>query len=339
MKRVTTLDGWRGIAILLVIVGHAGDRFRGQMWAEQAWLGVDIFFVVSGYIITTKLLEERQKTGTFSIRKFYERRVRRIAPAPIVYLAVLLLLSKHLYDFRFSEVMGCLLLFRNYQEAWHPGGVYTGHFWSLSVEEHFYLIWPAVLLWLKNRWAVWFAGAAAVLCAAWRSYDYASTSWVSTLFGGCDPLPWSHAIRTDTRIDGLMIGSMLALILPKIRLFILRNFPKETPLLCGFPLLLITQRANGKPTLPTYLLIAIALCSTLVVEEGLAHKWLNNRVIVWVGRISFSLYVWQELFLRHPLGYVPAFAMFPYNIVLAFAFAAASYYFVEQRFIRRPETR
>jgi peptidoglycan/LPS O-acetylase OafA/YrhL len=138
--RIRTLDGWRGVAIALVLLDHAASysRYRKMLWANLGSFGVDIFFVVSGYIITLRFLEERERTFTVNLRHFYLRRVFRILPLVLVYLSTLCLLSVfvNLVDFHGNEIYGSLFFFRDYQYAAHPGGVYTAHFWSLSIEEH-----------------------------------------------------------------------------------------------------------------------------------------------------------------------------------------------------------
>jgi len=142
MKRITTLDGWRGVAISLVIAEHAGwERFPHQLWNGLGSLGVDIFFVLSGYIITTRLIQERAATGTISLSSFYVRRAFRILPVVGCYIAVLAVLSLFLpMDVRASQLAGSLFFFRNYQFAATWTGIYTAQFWSLSIEEHFYLL-------------------------------------------------------------------------------------------------------------------------------------------------------------------------------------------------------
>jgi peptidoglycan/LPS O-acetylase OafA/YrhL len=127
-----------------------------------------------------------------------------------------------------------------------------------------------------------------------------------------------------------MLGCALALLLaqPKVHRFVFRNFPKETPIVCGFPILLLVLNSRDVPSLAIYALIAFAIASTLVVEEGLAHKWLNFGPLTWIGRISFSLYVWQQLFMIRPPGHsgIPA----PFNLICALIAAALSFYFIEQ---------
>ena len=101
----------------------------------------------------------------------------------------------------------------------------------------------------------------------------------------------------------------------------------------GCLLVLNIKRSHADPTLSTYALVAVIVASTLVVEDGLVHKWLNSRLLVWIGTISFSAYVWQSLFLIRPsttvfpLGRLSAF---PLNLVCVFAVSALSYYFIER---------
>src|ERR1700751_4859827 len=148
LLRIRTLDGWRGLAIVLVTAQHAAiwSRFRYRIWANLGSLGVDIFFVVSGYIITLRLLEEMERTSTIDLRSFYCRRAFRMLPLVCAYLLTLTILSASitLPGFHTSEILGSLFFFRNYQVAATGDGFYTMHFWSLAVEEHFYLLWPAL---------------------------------------------------------------------------------------------------------------------------------------------------------------------------------------------------
>jgi peptidoglycan/LPS O-acetylase OafA/YrhL len=337
--RIHTLDGWRGVAILLVIANHAAShsRFDRQLWTHLCTLGVDIFFVVSGYIITLRFLEERDKSSTIDLGSFYVRRVFRILPLVCAYLLTLVVLSRFidLGDIRPSEILGSLFFFRNYQlAASPPHGLYTAHFWSLSIEEHFYLIWPAVLMWLGNRRAVWFAAIGAVACAIWRAYNLAHpVVWIRQILP--NPDQFALQTRTDVRLDGLLLGCTVAILLahPPVRNFISRNFPKETPLLLAVVLGLNVWRTYTQPTLSSYLLISAMLASTLVIEEGLAHKGLNWRPLIWIGTISYSAYIWQELFLTRPdastfpLG---PLCRPPLNLICVLAISSASFFFIER---------
>lgn len=335
MNRIRSLDGWRGIAILLVITDHVSrPKYVGHIWASLGNLGVDIFFVLSGYIITARLIEEREKTSTINLSSFYIRRAFRILPLVCLYLGALYAISLFVdMDLRPSQLAASLFFFRNYQRAANPDGIFTSHFWSLSIEEHFYLLWPLLLLKLKNKRAAWVGGVAACLCAAWRAYDVAHPDGPIGRFlpGATAPV---RDFRTDVRLDGLFLGCLLAILLtyPTVRAFLFRNCPKEMPLVLALFLLLNEQRTDGLPALGNYLLIVGMVTSTLIVHEGLAFKLLNSRFLVTVGVISYSLYVWQQLFLVHPFYADPMgpLGRFPLNLLCAFAVAACSYYFIEK---------
>jgi peptidoglycan/LPS O-acetylase OafA/YrhL len=340
--RIRTLDGWRAVAILLVLFEHAAvySRFHKQIWANLGNFGVDVFFVISGYIITLRLIEERKKTGDVCLRSFYLRRAFRILPLVAVYLSVLCVLSAfgRLVDLRWPEVLGSALFFRNYQLNWNPSGAFTTHFWSLSIEEHFYLLWPALFVWLGNRRALGVALAGAASCALWRAYALANPH---ILAGHLQfvPSPGVLIWRTDMRCDGLLLGCSMAILLSwePGRSFVLRNFPKETPIFLLTLLVLNLGRTQGWPSLSTYVLVALLLVSTSVVEEGLVHRWLNYRWLAWIGTISYSIYVWQQVFFFRPDGeFLPMgiLSTFPFNLVCVFALSALSYRFLERSFIR-----
>ena len=339
-SRIGVLDGWRGVAILLVIVSHAATptRFEHRMWASLGSFGVDIFFVISGYIITLRFIEEKKTSSSTNLRVFYQRRAFRILPVVLFYLFTLCALSLFLdlRDFHRSEILGSLLFFRNYQYAADPVGTYTIQFWSLSIEEHFYLLWPAIFSWLGNKRAFWFAMVGAVSCAIWRIYySTHADGWLGRMFPGGGGRLW----RTDTRFDGLMLGCAAAILItqPRIREFVWRNFPKEAPLVLAILLEINLFRTNAMPSLSTNALIALLLVSTTSVDEGLAHRFLKSRPLVWLGTISYSVYVWQQLFFFPPLGPNPPLGVlvtFPINIISIMIVSTLSFYLIERPCLR-----
>jgi len=337
-RRIRTIDGWRGVAILLVLADHAlhDTRFNTQPWANLGCRGVDVFFVISGYIITLRFLVEREKTTTLSLGNFYFRRAFRILPLVFAYLTTICTLSLflNLVDFHQSELWGSLFFYRNYEQAVHPLGVYTTHFWSLSIEEHFYLLWPALLLFWGNRRALWFSATAAAACGMWRLYDCTHPdSALGRLLPGSTPA--LRMLRTDARFDGLLLGCALAILLsrPEVRGFIHRNFPKETTLIAAILVLINLQTTHNWPTLSTYCLVCLMLAATLVVQEGLAHQFLNSRFMVWLGTISYSVYVWQQLFLlrpEHSASPLGILGTFPVNVICVLMVSSASFYWLER---------
>jgi peptidoglycan/LPS O-acetylase OafA/YrhL len=320
------------VAILLVLIQHAEryGRFKDQYWTNLGSFGVDIFFVLSGYIITTRLISERTLHGRIDLRGFYLRRAVRILPLVVIYLLALCLVSRLTYlGYRWEELIGSLFFFRNYQFAANPRGMYTLHFWSLSIEEHFYLMWPASFLWLRTKRALWFATLCASASALWRFYEWGHP--------GVHLFPNSvgfHILQTDARLDGLFLGAALAILLSFTRVqdFILTNFQKETPVILLPAIALNLTLARGGPSFTLYLLIALAIAYTVIVKDGPMCWCLNLRPIVWVGKISYSLYIWQQVFLFHPSGHLPfgRLSVLPLNLICAFTVATCSFYFIER---------
>ena len=145
MNRIPTLDGWRGIAVLLVLVGHFSGRVNT---GELGWLtliglhGVAIFFVLSGFLITTILQREFEATGRVDLRRFYLRRFFRLMPCAWCYLLAILgppgLLMRTIVPGR--DLLSCVFFWRNYYHDSAFADAFTSHFWSLAIEEQFYLV-------------------------------------------------------------------------------------------------------------------------------------------------------------------------------------------------------
>lgn len=202
-----TLDGWRAIAILLVVVDHAVGALRDPhpalMRFRLGFLGVYIFFGISGLLITTRLIEEQAMRGGTSLKVFFIRRAFRILPPLLAMLGIVGLAGvAGLIPMPLPLWLFALALLRNYtppgEVAGHYPGWYTAHVWSLSVEEHFYLLWPAALLILGTRRAAKVAVCCVVLIAAWR---IASIHWnlIPEVYG---PPQW----RSDTTLDAILPG-------------------------------------------------------------------------------------------------------------------------------------
>ena len=195
------LDGLRGVAILLVILSHAHvPLFDG------AFFGVDLFFVLSGYLITALLLIEHQSSGRLDYWRFYRRRFFRLMPALALFLAAYCLMAPLLWpglDDVFSDALVSILYLADYGIAFfdRPGTLL--HMWSLSVEEHFYLLWPPLLMLLLRRTPrgeLWRPIALLWLLATlWR------VLWVAQ-----GQLFYEVFFRFDTRASGLLAGALLA---------------------------------------------------------------------------------------------------------------------------------
>ena len=209
-----TLDGWRAVAIVLVLFAHASESIRNALpfllpddlsgLKKIGLFGVQLFFGLSGFLITSKLLEEETRNGQISLRSFYIRRCFRILPAALGFLLVVGLLSlAGVLDVGIGRWLSTLFFAANYSTSEHSW--YLGHFWSLAVEEHFYFLWPAAFLVLRVRQRrLALALALAVAVAIWRMVDFKFHITASTAaeFWG----------RTDIQADGILWGVCVALL-------------------------------------------------------------------------------------------------------------------------------
>ncbi len=186
-EHIPTLDGWRAISVLAVMWYHAipcglSPGTIAFRLAIRAHLGVDIFFAISGFLICGKLLQELQKTGSISLKLFYLRRCCRIFPAVWVYLFVLCMLASIGWTTSEGwEFSSTLFFVCNYFPSYHGTvlGRYTAQFWSLAVEEHFYSLWPGIVLATgrDQRRLGWIALTLALAVFAWRAVD-ATHGWL-----------------------------------------------------------------------------------------------------------------------------------------------------------------
>jgi peptidoglycan/LPS O-acetylase OafA/YrhL len=337
MKRyLPTLDGWRALAILMVILFHDGPHSMGRVgtgWFQENGLrGVDIFFSISGLLICSRLLAEEAEQGKIGLQGFYIRRAFRILPPAFCYLAVLGILGlAGVLPLIPKEWFAALFFYRNYSRlSTIPGHMdwYSGHFWSLAVEEHFYLILPSILVFVPRSWRIAVLGGMVAVVAAWRIYRQQKLAWIFLL---------QH---TEMRLDALLVPAIIAILLTQPRsrsilLAVARFWLVPSAVLIylvssgQFPV--ITPMAES-------FMLPIVLLGTVAYPDGLFARFLETLPLRWVGRISYSLYLWQQMFFNEhfyswfkPLGFVQAF---PMRWLMLFGCAAASYYLVERPSIR-----
>ncbi|WP_446745345.1 acyltransferase family protein [Silvibacterium acidisoli] len=313
IRRIASLDGLRAIAILLVLVFHASESDGFPHWmalpSPYGGFGVRIFFVISGYLITTLLLREEEKTGTISLKSFYIRRSYRIFPAAYVFILAVALFGHHLA--RLKDFLVAIFYVQNYSSH----APIFWHLWSLSIEEQFYLIWPLLfLLFPRRRTGILIAGIA-----------------ISPIFRGLayvlhypSMLQWFPSME-----DALATGCLLAVLgtrLDPFRKWIDRLI---IPIVVLTVVMLALPYPHGFQPLVLFTLLNVGI--TLSVDHFIRHPYrlLNNPPIEWIGRLSYSLYLWQEpfLFVRSLHGW---WTRFPANFAMAFLFACASYYLVEK---------
>lgn len=351
-ERLPGLDGLRGIAAWCVVFYHVtmSPGFPNapgvaRVLSRIGLQAVPLFFVLSGFLITHLLLAEEEKYGRLSLRLFYARRALRILPAALVYLLVLALLTPLLgLTVRMGDIAAAAFFYRNFYyggwAAWAhqlpDGFAYTGHYWSLSVEEHFYAFWPLLLVALRRSWRRPLVIALLALIPLWRIINLKVYS-----FGGMNY--W----RTDLVLDYLLAGALLALLFhhAPARAWLRRFAHPWVALPAVVGLFGPSAREGFDPhgmlmKLAFFLEISVraaSLCVLLAVFVQGAGGWfqrvLDSRLLVWCGKISFSLYLWQQLFNLHELP-CSWMGCFPANLLGALLAAVASCYLIEQPFLK-----
>ena len=323
-----TLDGWRAVAILGVLGDHMfwGDPHLGRYGHIVTGLlgekGVTLFFGISGFLITWRLLEEREKFGVISLRSFYLRRACRILPASTTYLVAIGLLGlAGLLAVNPHSWLSALCFYRDYSNT---SDWLTGHFWSLSIEEHFYLFWPALLALLGLPRAVKSASVLTVSLVVWRWLEW-SHGWLGRY------LPrvgfW---FRSDTRLDAFLCACLIAILFFNSSVRV--SSRSWWGVLLVYLALALHPRHSG---LSTTVEFGLSLCvPLLLVGTAFNPQWGISRVlelsmIRWIGRISYSLYLWQQLFLGNGRT-----GMLPLRMAAVFLCASASFYFIEKPMIR-----
>jgi len=326
-QRIPSLDGIRAVAIGLVLLAHLGGKrgFPLSAYAAEFFgtgnLGVRIFFVLSGFLITGLLLREIEQTGTVRLRTFYLRRVLRIFPAYYVYLAATALAAAVGWE---ALRPGDLLHSFTYTENYHADHAWAvGHAWSLSVEEQFYMLWPAVLV-LAGR-ARGLRVALAVVCLV---PFIRVAEWYS---------PATHAnvgYTFETVADSLASGALLAGY--RAQLWSMRWYRALlTPRwIAAVAVLVLIVAAQDRPRVQslvgmTMMNMGIALIVDYFVRmpAGAMGRILNTAAMRRVGVLSYSIYLWQQPFLDAARR--NWWTTFPISVLMIAGCAAASYYLVE----------
>lgn len=286
-----SLDGLRALAVLAVLMAHFEVRL-----GSGGMVGVDVFFVLSGFLITTLLLQEQDDTGRIHFGGFYRRRAARLLPALTVMLAataVVVSLTGVERRRTLEAAAPVLFYFGNWwRVAGHDLGP-LGHTWSLAVEEQFYLIWPVLLL-LTRRWWQATVGLAVV------GVGVALAVRVVACSDGRCVIRTYHS--TDTRMDGLLIGVMVAVAFH--RDWLLRLPPRLTgaagwgalaalAVIAISPLHWDSYWYDTGGMTATALLSAVVLVGVLVHEQGSLTRFLAWRPLVLVGVVSYGVYLYQ----------------------------------------------
>lgn len=328
MKRIPGLDGLRAVSILMVLAGHiAGTRHAYSLktfllFGDLAHFGVRVFFVISGYLITSLLIGEFEKTGTVSIKAFYLRRTLRIFPAFYFFLFIIALCSQlGLISLGNGDLLHGLTYTINYfpQRSW-----IVGHIWSLSVEEQFYLLWPATIVVFGLRRAS--LGAIGVVLLAPVLRFIVLQHWGSAPVGEWFP----------TTADSIATGCLLAVCMNHLELPF--DWRKVTYFWPGFAVLafLLNLKSSGRLSAGIFetlinFCIAICIAHFATTTAGRTARLLNSQPAVFIGGLSYSLYLWQQPFLNRTSDAICC--VFPLNLILAFCAAVICHYAVEKPFL------
>ncbi|UFH52512.1 acyltransferase [Spirosoma sp. KNUC1025] len=341
MNRIASLDGIRAVSILMVLLAHAQLSFPHFIAYHPAYdyiansrLGVKIFFVISGYLITRLLMTEFAKTGQVSLKQFYIRRIFRIFPVFYLYILVVLLLKWYVVPdifTNYSQVGVAALYLWNYKHLLiqniptDKGNWFFGHFWSLSMEEQFYLLWPISFIKLSRRTLIISTGLIIALMPFVRLATY---QWMPSSRG-------QVSMMLQTGGDAVLIGCLGALLEKQLlSKQILKS--KVVIILAALFIFVIdlycSHRFGGKYSLTigmslTNVCILILLFWCIYVPSFVS-RLLNSKLMIHIGILSYSLYIWQQLFLSHTThAWVNKF---PQNLVLVMVVAHISYYLIEK---------
>lgn len=332
----SSLDGLRGVAIIMVVLSHLNLPpaiyplifFNGHM-------GVLIFFVISGFLITTLCLKEKVLTKDISLKNFYIRRALRIFPVAYLYILVITILNLVFkLSIPYMSILGAALYlmnftsyFRKYYYSWH-----TGHYWSLSVEEQFYLIVPFIL---KKNFRLYlllilfiifilpiFMCLQSIFPALNVNVLYAFTHFLvkfQSIAIGClfSVLMFKYPVDKDILTKNKVILNVLAIIL--ILAIQYNDFLTLQSMFSGIAVSFLTG----------YIIV-----SNIVPAKDFLFKLLNSKALKIVGVLSYSIYIWQEVFTSNDKKLPYFMITFPYNVLCIISVSCLSYYFYERFFLK-----
>jgi peptidoglycan/LPS O-acetylase OafA/YrhL len=336
-RNIPSLDGMRAISILLVVVAHTSQFFSHwtriplSSYLLFAHTGVSVFFIISGFLITSLLLKELNATGTIALKRFYLRRAFRIFPPFYFYLGIIfLLVLVGVFHTPLRAFFFAAIYTSDYYLGSGSGFGGLQHLWSLSVEEQFYLLWPAALLFLGKRRAISLAWFLVLVSPLSRAITYVV-------------LAPPHRAMVDrmfhSSIDTIMFGCLLALLWDNDRFNRLqRRWMGGWAVAGAFCFLFLIDPMLQAHFNAAYSLLvgmtldgfSICIISIYVVKqpEKPLGRILNTPLLRHIGVISYSLYLWQSIFT------VEAGQFFPLNLLAILACAELSYWAIERPSLR-----
>jgi peptidoglycan/LPS O-acetylase OafA/YrhL len=333
------LDGLRALAVIAVLIYHARPA-----WLPGGFLGVEVFFVISGFIITRGLLTEWETTGRIAVRAFWLRRARRLLPAVLLLIAVTLAYAALFQADQLSNLRGDALAALLYVTNWHQIIAHQSYFdsfarpsmlrhlWSLGVEEQFYFIWPLLLMLgmpiLKRGVLLGLIVAGIVASALGMALLYDPAGDASRVYYG-----------TDTRAAALLTGAALAFIVSGWHLAESRRLVPRTLALIGFAALALVLGAalwldESQPLLYRGGFLAVSLTSAIVIlaatQPNTFTKLLSVTPLRWLGVRSYGIYLWHWPIYMLIWPNEPTLGELAAQITAVILMAAASYQLVEK---------
>jgi peptidoglycan/LPS O-acetylase OafA/YrhL len=339
-----SLDGLRALSIIAVVYHHAQGQLAFGKLSGRGFLGVDLFFVISGFLIVTLLLRERSRTGDISLRHFVARRALRIMP---LYYGVIVLSVVLFVGLRGSDRQGQLFLselpyYLTYTTNWFHPATLLAITWSLSAEEQFYLVWPPIEKYLRGAVvvAVVLVGLSQVIQLGlidrwllawfgWSKDDPAmlrETTFTPILLG----VIVAHVMHTPrgfARLAGVLGGRAVPAVLLLVMIGLLAGAPDD---IRGWP----------RPTLQ--LMMAALVISCTVREDHVLAGLFQWAPVRRIGALSYGIYLWH-MFVLDPVmrvtkkGWLSGYLLFPVTLALSVAVAQVSYSLYEERFLRLRE--
>jgi peptidoglycan/LPS O-acetylase OafA/YrhL len=335
---IPALDGMRAVAILLVVAAHFG---LGEI--VPGGFGVTLFFFISGFLITRLLIAEASKAGTISVSAFYVRRFLRLGPALLMMVAmVTLAYYQFVGPINGSQVLAAVFYIMNYFVIF--GGSETmpfGVLWSLAVEEHYYLAYPLLFSrgwrYRKKFLAVLILLSAVVLL------------WRVTLILGLHSGTERTYYATDTRVDSILYGAILAWTIEiTCCTAIIRHFERSSTFAVAVLMLLVTLlyrnevfRETARYSIQGIALIPLVYAILFVDRFWIFRTTLELPLLLWIGRLSYSLYLWHLavfFFVGHFFVAVPQTVQYWMAVPIVFGIASLSYYGVERPFQKLRKT-
>lgn len=338
------IQGLRAVAVGLVLLFHIWPGV-----VPGGYVGVDVFFVISGYLIVGSLAREAERTGRVSLLDFYSRRIRRLLPAATLVLAcvfgaMFIWLPPARWEDTLSQIAASALYVENWYLAWEAIDYLAAenaaspvqHYWSLSIEEQFYIVWPMVViaaLWIGKRSGL----SVRSLVLGALVVTFLSSLTASIILSGSDPA--RAYFVTHTRAWELALGGLLAVGIPGITA---NNGLRALLSVTGLAAIIVSGLTFGNVVFPGYLALIPTLGAALVIVAGDCRigsfRGLNISPMRYVGDISYSLYLWHWPLIVFYLSSATSIGLFDGIILIGVTLALShfSYHLVEERF-RHPD--